>query len=159
MTKLLLVSLLGIAACQAIDDIRYKPKVGPLQPDAAVNGECPVIPGDTCGDSDLTVEVSFSHDIQPLIKRPTGGCMTHTMMLAPNISLDLSTYATLRKGGLISGERIIVNCRPCDSLLVHKLADPVQPAGLLRMPNNGPYWSNAEMTLLRDWIAEGARDN
>jgi hypothetical protein len=155
----LLGPLLGIAACQIVDDIRYKPKVGPVQPDAPPPALCPVIPGDTCGDSNPTVDVSFSRDIQPLINRTTGGgCMVHTMMpTTPTILLDMSSYATLRKGGVISGDRIIIDCKPCDSLLVRKM-DPMPPFGA-RMPNNGFFWSDVEMTLLRDWIAEGAQDN
>jgi hypothetical protein len=161
-----IAALIALPACQIIDDSRYKPKVGPLVPDAMIppdatrTGSCVVVPGDTCGDSDLTAEVSFSRDIQPLINRTTpGGCMTHAMMpTLPTVKLDVSSYTTLRKGGVISGDRIIIDCRPCDSLLVHKLADPMPPYGA-RMPMDGHYWSDVEMTLLRDWIAEGARDN
>ena len=164
MTRMLLVSLLGpllwVAACQVIDDARYKPKVGPLVPDAqASTGACPIVPGDTCGDSNPSVDVSFSHDIRPLFSRTTGGgCMMHAQMLTmPNVLFDMSTYSSLRKGGYFSHDKIIVDCKPCESILVQKLSDP-PPFGA-RMPMVGGYWSEQEMTLLRDWIAEGARDN
>jgi hypothetical protein len=160
------IAALIAPACQVIDDARYKPRIGPLVPDAMIppdalrTGSCVVTPGDTCGDSDLMNDVSFSRDIQPLINRATpGGCMTHTMMpTMATVRLDMSSYATLRKGGVISGERIIIDCRPCDSLLVNKLAEPMPRFGQ-RMPMDMHYWSDVEMTLLRDWIAEGARDN
>lgn len=159
MARLMLVPLLGTAACQVIDDIRYRPKVGPPVPDAmTVTRACPIIPGDTCGDSNPAVDVSFSRDIQPLINRATpGGCMSHTMMpTTPTVLLDVSTYSSLRRGGYVSGAKIIVDCRPCDSILVQKLSD--RPPFGARMPDTR-YWSDVDMTLLRDWIAEGARDN
>jgi hypothetical protein len=157
---MLLVPLLGIAACQVIDDARYKPNVGPLVPDAqTVTGVCPIVPGDPCGDSNPLVDVSFSRDVAPLINRATpGGCMVHTMMpTLPNVLLDTSTYTSLRRGGYFSKQKIIIDCKPCDSILVQKLQDPA-PFGA-RMPMDGHYWSDVDMTLLRDWIAEGARDN
>ena len=160
MARLIFVPLLGTAACQLVDDIRYRPQVGPLVPDAVtITGACPIIPGDTCGDSNLAAEVSFSRDIQPLINRATpGGCMSHTQMpTMPTVLLDVSTYTSLRKGGYFSKAKIIVDCRPCDSILVQKLSDP-PPFGA-RMPMDNHYWSDVDMTLLRDWIAEGARDN
>ena len=168
MMRLAPVLLVALSACQILDDITYKPRVGPPVPDApppppadgALNGACPVIPGDSCGDSDLAVEVSFSRDVQPLINRATpGGCMVHTQMVTmPTVMFDPSTYASLRAGGLNSGRNIVVDCRPCDSILIDKLADPMPRFGT-RMPMDGYYWSDAEITVLRDWIAEGARDN
>ena len=170
MTRIALVAVLAVSACQIVDDATYKPRVGPPVPDApvpdapatdaALNGACPVIPGDSCGDSNPKVEVSFSRDIQPLIKRSTpGGCMIHMMMpMMPTVRLDVSTYESLRAGGVTSGRNIIIDCRPCDSILVRKLADPMPPFGA-RMPMDGSYWSDDQITLLRDWIAEGARNN
>ena len=156
----MLAPLLGIAACQVIDDIRYRPKVGPLVPDAmTLTGVCPIIPGDPCGDSNLTAEVSFSRDIQPRIHRTTpDGCMSHTLMpTQPTVLFDVSTYSSLRKGGVHSGANIIADCRPCDSILVQKLSD--RPPFGAQMPMTTTHWSDVDMTLLRDWIAEGARDN
>ena len=160
MARLMLVPVLGTAACQVIDDIRYRPKVGPLVPDAmTLTGVCPIIPGDPCGASNLAAEVSFSRDIRPLIHRTTpDGCMSHTVMpTLPTVLFDVSTYSSLRRGGVRSGANIIVDCRPCDSILVQKLSD--RPPFGAQMPMTSTHWSDMEMTLLRDWIAEGARDN
>lgn len=160
--------LLVAPACQLLEDATYKPRVGPPVPDAppppdsaAINGTCPVIPGDSCGDSDLAVAVSFSRDVQPLINRATpGGCMVHTQMQTmATVKFDPSTYVTLREGGVSSGAKIVIDCRPCDSILIQKLADPMPPSGGDRMPMDHYYWSDAEITLLRDWIAEGAQNN
>lgn len=164
MIRLLLLVLAGASACQWLDDATYRPRIGPVvpdampPPDAAVNGTCTVVPGDTCGDSDLTATVSFSRDIQPmLVSTMPGGCMKHTLMQAPGVMFDPSTYESLRSGGKYSQRNIIINCDPCRSILVQKLS-ALPPYGT-RMPMDPPYWTDDEMTKLRDWIAEGAQDN
>ena len=48
--------------------------------------------------------------------------------------------------------------KPCESVIVQKLS--LAPPFGARMPYNGPpYFTAAELTLVRDWIAEGARNN
>jgi hypothetical protein len=152
------------SACQVLDDVRYKPRVGPLLPDAelpdapddAAPPACPASdPGDACGDSNPDVAVSFAAQIQPLFMRT---CMIHMQMTQlTTIAFDLATYASLRKGGAMSHENIIIPCKPCDSVLVQKLG-PSPPFGV-RMPNLMPVLPDSDMALLRDWIAEGALDN
>ncbi len=72
--------------------------------------------------------------------------------------LDLSSYTTMRAGGAVGGADIVVSGRPCESVLVQKISD-YPPFGA-RMPLGGPsYLTEAEQQLIRDWIAEGARDN
>ena len=72
--------------------------------------------------------------------------------------LDLTSYATLREGGVVSETDIVVPGRPCDSVLVQKISG--SPPFGARMPLGGPpYLSEDEQQLVRDWIAEGARDN
>jgi hypothetical protein len=107
-------------------------------------------------DSDPAVVVSFSTDVHPLMTRPMGGCTCHQGKQTSG--LDISSYASLRRGGINSGEKIIVAGAPCDSILPHKIGPT--PAFGSRMPLNGPpYLSDDEIQLIRDWIAEGARDN
>lgn len=71
--------------------------------------------------------------------------------------LDLSSYATLRAGG-VSGPDLIVPGEPCASLLYLKLT-AAPPAGG-RMPLGGPLFASpAQLAVVHDWIAEGARDD
>jgi hypothetical protein len=163
MTRLMLATLVVVSACQIFDDIKYKPRVGPLQPDAglpdapsdATARACPASAPDACGDSNPQVDVSFARQIQPLFMQR---CMVHTQMtMMPTVRLDLSTYDSVRKGGIMSMQDIIKPCKPCDSILIQKLS-PTPPFGV-QMPNGLPPLSDYEITLIRDWIAEGALDN
>ncbi len=111
--------------------------------------------------------VSFRRDIRPLMNRaandPTGkGCKNcHYSTEANHQGLDLggvdlATLGALRQGGGSTGKRIIVPGKPDESGLVQKLRG-IYPYGT-RMPKNGPpYWSDAEVKLVSDWIAEGAQ--
>ncbi|MEZ4363592.1 MAG: hypothetical protein R3B48_25675 [Kofleriaceae bacterium] len=112
-------------------------------------------------DSDPTKDVSFATDLRDKIFAPRCGfCHTPTASTPIGVTLgglDLSTYATLRSGGVNSAQTIVVPGRPCQSVLVQKVMEG-PPFGD-RMPENGPpYLSRAEVTLLSDWIAEGARE-
>jgi len=108
-------------------------------------------------DSDLAVATSFSIDVRPLMVRSPGGCATcHLGRMVSG--LDLSSYESMRRGGINSGTRVIVASEPCGSILVQKLSR-TPPFGS-RMPFNGPpYFTAQEQLLVRDWIAEGAENN
>lgn len=107
-------------------------------------------------DSNPSVSVSFSQDVHPLMTRSMGGCTCHQGK--ETSGLDISSYESLRRGGINSGANIIIDNDPCDSIIVQKLG-PTPPFGS-RMPFNGPpYLSDDELQLVHDWIAEGALDN
>lgn len=137
--------------------LNYTPDVGELEAtnDGGDNGSAAHI-GCTNADSNPDVPVSFSKDVRPLMWRSPGGCTCHLQRVTSG--LDLSSYRTLRAGGINSGTRIIIPGQPCDSIIAQKLSR-TPPFGS-RMPFNGPpYFSDAELQLVRDWIAEGALDN
>jgi hypothetical protein len=164
MIRLLCAMVVMASACQVLDDARYKPRVGPLLPDAelpdapddATPPACPASdPGDACGDSNPDVAVSFAGQIEPLFRR---ACMSHTQMpMTPTIGLDLASYDSLRKGGTVSGANTVIPCKPCDSVLVQKVGP--NPRLGVRMPNLMPALPDSDIALLSDWIAEGALDN
>ena len=117
-------------------------------------------------DSDPAHAVSFANDIRPLMNRsatePTGhGCLVCHYSTQPShpcldvSGLDLASLGATRRGGVISGADVIIPGKPCESILVQKLqGDAVNG---VRMPKDGPpYWSDAEIQLVMDWIAEGA---
>ncbi|HEY5952526.1 MAG TPA: hypothetical protein VIV40_43805 [Kofleriaceae bacterium] len=149
-------ALILLAGCS----LDYEPDVGQLQPNV-VDGSLdpdgsPFVPG-LCGDSDPTTQVSFAMSIRPLTTRSPGGCNPcHTGNTTSGF--NLGSYESLRRGGQNSGTRLIVPGKPCDSVIVQKLG--LAPPFGARMPFNGPpYFSAAELTLVRDWIAEGALNN
>jgi hypothetical protein len=141
------LGLVAVAACA------LAPDVGPLL-------------AGTCNSTDSRPEtaVSFGADIRPLLSGPTGSCGCHLQSSGgpgPGVQLsglDLSSFETLRDGGLISGARIVVAGDPCASILYQKLS--VAPSFGSRMPLNGPpFLTDDQLRLIHDWIAEGAKDN
>jgi mono/diheme cytochrome c family protein len=69
--------------------------------------------------------------------------------------LDLTSLASLRTGGALSGSDIIKPGDPCGSLLIQKLGE-APPFGA-RMPLDGPPYLDArQIRTIADWIAEGA---
>jgi hypothetical protein len=142
----LLALALGLAACGITPDVG-KPLAG------------------TCSnaDTDEAMAVSFRSDIRPLIARSKSGCFCHLPSPSgpgPGTQLgglDLSSLSSLRAGGFNSGAGVVVAGQPCDSVIYQKVYE-APPFGS-RMPLGGPYWSDDELALLHDWIAEGAADN
>lgn len=147
-TKLLGVLAIALAgaSCKEIE-----PETGPIR--------------STCQDvdSDPSVTVDFARDLRPRINNTvpgTRGCVgCHsatggTMEGFLQTGLDLSKLQLIRKGST-DDAAIVVPGKPCESRIVKKLRG-IDPDGV-RMPKGGPYWSNADIQLMVDWIAEGAQ--
>lgn len=133
------------------------PDVGPLLGEPGEGVDAGAEPAGRCGDSDPTTTVSYGADVLPLLRRSPGGC-AGCHGVAAMAGLNVTSYAALLRGGILSGARIVVPGRPCDSVLLGKLS-PTPPFGA-RMPYNGPpYFDRDELTTIGDWIAEGAADN
>ncbi len=132
---------------------RFAPDVGPLASASADGAGCP-------GDSDPAHAVSYRTDLELGVfeRGKCNNCHTGNGSGTNQSGLDLDTYSSLRTGGGRSGTAIVVDGDACGSILVQKIeASP--PFGR-RMPYNGPpYLSSQDIVLVRDWIAEGARDN
>jgi hypothetical protein len=132
----------------------FEPETGPL-----VVSPCENI------DSDRDVDVSFRNDIQAgIFEREEINCVRcHTPTGETPIGIeatgfDVSNRATLLRGGNNTGAGIVIVGQPCDSLLVQKVS-AAPPVGS-RMPLPGPpFLTERDQQLLKDWIAEGARDN
>jgi hypothetical protein len=107
-------------------------------------------------DTDPEQDVSFGMQVLPKLQM---GCGCHNPSgngsQIDATGFSVGDFASIRRGGQQSRERIVVEGKPCDSVLYLKLSD-APPTGA-RMPIYGPYWSGADMALLHDWIAEGAR--
>jgi len=142
--------LVGLAGC--LDSL--EPDVGP--PARALCSDA---------DSDPSVAVRYQADlVDGIFNRAVLHCdKCHTPGGATPIGLlvsglDLSTYDSLRAGGVQSGGDIVIPGQPCRSLLYQKVqAGP--PFGA-RMPLDGPpYLRGDELRLVADWIAEGAHND
>jgi len=149
----------------------WSPTVGEAIDSATSDVEVP--PSDVSVDGDAPAEVStdsgavsFARDIRPLMNRAIDspvakGCRCHYPSSPTHIGLDLggldlSTLGTLREGGGSSGSRIIVPGDPDKSIIVQKLRGTYALG--TRMPKNGPpFWTEAEIEIMRRWIAEGAK--
>jgi len=140
--------------------VMYEPDIGQLQaapPDAGTGTGDGASGAGTCGDSDPMTKVSFSKDIRPLLNRSPGGC-AGCHGLAAVSGFTVGSYEGLRRGGQASGTLIVVPGKPCDSILIQKLG--FAPPFGARMPYNGPpFYTSMELTLFRDWVAEGALNN
>jgi hypothetical protein len=141
------------------------------------NGEPPDAALDAAEDSDAINEVgmpdtrpsgiSFRRDIRPLIARaandPTGkGCKNCHYSTEANHQgldlggLDMATLGALREGGGSTGRRIVVAGKPDESGIIQKLRG-IYAYGT-RMPKNGPpFWTDADIKVVSDWIAQGAQ--
>jgi hypothetical protein len=161
--RVLIAALVAAAALTACE-LTYQPEVGPLLPGASSGpdggggtddaGGLPAT--GPCDDSDPATPVSFGADVRPLMFKPMGGCGCHAS--SATSGFNLGTYDRLRRGGLISGTAVVVAGQPCSSILVQKLG--LAPPFGSRMPYNGPpYYTQEELQMVRDWIAEGALNN
>jgi hypothetical protein len=114
-------------------------------------------------DSNPLEPVDFKTQIRPLldghVPDVTGCALCHyasggTHEGLDATGLDLESLRTIRAGGRNTPpESILVAGKPCSSAIVKKLEGTF--AGQ-RMPKGGPYWDEAHIQLVKDWIAEGA---
>lgn len=151
-----LVLVIAAAGCYVPD---VGPALGSVVSDGGTSsdGGSDTVPGCDNTDSDPAVAVSFALNVRPLMTRSPGGCASCHLGRVTS-GLDLSSYESMRRGGVNSGPRAIVSSEPCSSILLQKIGR-TPPFGS-RMPFNGPpYFTAAELLLVRDWIAEGAANN
>lgn len=115
-------------------------------------------------DSNPSVDVSFKQQIRPIMNgdvpgpRACADCHYHsrgTQAGLQQTGFDLETLGSLRKGGVNTADDIVVAGKPCSSAIVQKLRGTYHIG--VRMPKGGPYWSEAQIQLMIDWIAEGAK--
>jgi hypothetical protein len=141
--------LIVLVAASCID--KLEPNVGPPLRSACEN----VV-------HDPSRAMSFATDVGPIIEEyhcRTCHTPTGTTPIGFEVSgLDLTSYDTLRLGGVRSGMQIVVPGQPCQSVILQKVSDG-PPYGS-RMPLDGPpYLGDDDLEVLSDWIFEGANDN
>jgi hypothetical protein len=139
--------VIAVAGC--ID--KLEPSVGPPVREVCQNA-----------DHDPSRDMRFSVEVTAIIDEyHCRDCHTPTGKTPIGIEvggLDLSSYDTLRAGGVRSTSTIVVPGQPCQSVLLQKVGEG-PPFGS-RMPLDGPpYLENADLDAISDWIVEGALDD
>ena len=126
----------GIAGCMVETACNYN--VTALEDD----GSCLLPVGDAC--------ISFANDIQPILTSNCTGCHGDP---DPSQGLDLSSYANLMSGNIITAGDAQ------SSLLYQKITGTASGG---RMPASDPDYFDShadELQLIEYWINEGANDN
>ncbi len=103
-----------------------------------------------------TGPVSYSQKIAIIFQSSCGGSGCHINNSKDGV--NLTTYAqVMASHGTQYNSRIVVPGNASGSPLVDKLGS--SPAFGVRMPDGRPALSNAQITLIRTWINEGALNN
>ena len=145
----------GSAGCGTADSGRAIADGG-----GAPDGATPADALAAAGDGPTTGTPSFSRDVAPLLqKRCTGYC--HPGSYAPMSLRSADSYATLVGVPSVGcdGKRLRVKPGypdPQDSDLMAKLTGVSICGNGQRMPPGGAPLAEAELRVLRDWIAAGA---
>jgi len=139
----LLLGCLLLASCVS----ELEPDVGPV-----IAGQC------KNEDADPEVEVSFTDEVLPMLQMRCG-CHDPkgSGSAIDTTSFSIGSWREVMRGGVKSGDKIVIAGDACGSVLVQKCSD-APPFGS-RMPIGGPYYTSGEMGIMRDWIIEGAHDN
>lgn len=99
-----------------------------------------------------TPVVSYSRDILPIFRTHCQGCHQPAK---PQGAFTMISHADLMSAGE-SGDIAVVPGEPDQSYLIAQITSV---DGSAAMPKNAPPLKEAEVELIRRWIAEGARDD
>jgi len=105
---------------------------------------CPVIAAEP------SKPASFREDVAPILVRKCLGC--HNTKKAAN-GLDMTTFASLKKGGKLVGTEILQAEEPEASGLLESVSATAEP----RMPYKLPALADSEIRILTRWVKEGAK--
>src|SRR4051812_34308621 len=120
----------------------------PLRPTLALLALA--LPAGTSSGDESPGPVSFRERVAPILVRKCLGCHNAKK---PEGGLDMSTFASLKKGGDTGGELILDPGDPDASQLV----ELVRPGGAPRMPYKQKPLGAEEIRTLERWVKEGAR--
>lgn len=95
-------------------------------------------------------EVSFTKNIAPILAAKCQGCHNDKKS---SMGFNLTTFNKMKQGGKQTGpDEMIVPGKPEESRFVEVVLDDAQP----RMPFKLKSLSQDEITLIRNWVAQGA---
>ena len=129
--RMLVLGLLFVLGGSASSQAQVASELPPLDPKAAA-------------------DVSYRHDVWPILKRHCWGCHSGG---DPQGGLSMDSAAALAKGGE-SGQAVLAG-QPDQSLVVQVLSGAAEPA----MPKGKPPLAAARIHVLRQWILAGALDD
>lgn len=98
--------------------------------------------------------VDFAKDVQPVLREKCGKC--HNGPDAKK-GLRYDDTATLAKFIGTGEDTVIVPGKPDESRLIHLASLPRDDSDAMPPPSRGEGLSAPELTLVRQWIAEGAK--
>ena len=119
---------------------------GPLSAALELGPACPQV-----GVSGLGISVSFATDLQPIFTARCGNCHEFGQPQFYDTYMTLVTWYESSPQGRIKAFDLD------NSYLYQKIIG--NPAWGARMPQGGPYLSNADIAKVREWILEGALKN
>lgn len=101
-------------------------------------------------------EPTFSN-VQPIFNNSCGGSGCHINGSTNGVRLD-SYDNVINSVGTQYGTEVVVASEPDNSPLVDKISNDNPEFGE-RMPEGGPPLSDEDISLIREWIANGAQNN
>jgi len=106
-----------------------------------------------CDNENKKESISFTYDVKPIFELNCIEC--HGQNGSAN--LNLSTYEDLMSGESNNGP-VVIPYQPENSLLYQKIASDNPPIGQ-RMPYGRNQLSHSDISIIEQWILEGAKDN
>jgi hypothetical protein len=107
------------------------------------------------GCSKVEPQLSFAKDVQPLLTSRCGGCHVPGQPGYEASGLGVEGYDALMKGTKFGA--IVIPGDPLSSTLTMLVEGRADPS--IRMPHGGEPLPAAEQKILRDWVAQGAKNN
>ncbi|HZO55835.1 MAG TPA: c-type cytochrome domain-containing protein, partial [Bryobacteraceae bacterium] len=111
---------------------------------------CRVIPVFLLSAALAAAAPSFSRDIRPILQKRCQGCHQPASKAS---DLDLTTFEAFQKGGK-RGAAFVAG-KPDESLALKYISGSIQP----RMPLGEPELPAQEVTLIKEWILDGAKND
>jgi hypothetical protein len=102
--------------------------------------------------------VSFSSDIQPILQARCAIPNCHgSGAIQSGLNMGGAAYSTITSITGNSGTKFVTANDANASAFYLKVKNP--PAFGARMPNGGPYLTDAQIQNIQSWIDDGAQDN
>lgn len=100
-------------------------------------------------------QMSFAKDVQPLLKERCAGCHVPGQAGYEASGLSTENYDALMKGTKFGP--VVIPGDPLSSTLTMLVEGRADPS--IRMPHGDAALPAAEQKILRDWVAQGAKNN
>jgi hypothetical protein len=107
------------------------------------------------GCSKAPPQLSFAKDVQPLLSSRCGDCHVPGQAGYEASGLSVASYEALMKGTKFGP--VVLPGDPLSSTLTMLVEGRADPS--IRMPHGGAPLPAAEQKILRDWVAQGAKNN